>query len=184
MIWIIYCYSLNSLQVVKYPTFLFFRVPSGRWVCWDRRLILIGDPNQLPATVFSELLGHRNSVETAMKRQDYHPCTKPGGGPNDFLMFFIFTPTREDDPIWRAYVFQMGWFNHQVVYCLKQIGLTLAHLPFWGVVFEVGSFGSDFFHLDLSKGSDVNLFHVSKGSDVYFVGWRKRSKRVSLRTFW
>ena len=163
MIWIIYCYSLNSLQVVKYPTFLFFRVPSGRWVCWDRRLILIGDPNQLPATVFSELLGHRNSVETAMKRQDYHPCTKPGGGPNDFLMFFIFTLTREDDPIWRAYFFQMGWFNHQVVYCLKQIGLTLAHLPFWGVVFEVGSFGSDFFHLDLSKGSDVNLFHVSKG---------------------
>ena len=35
---------------------------------------------------------------------------KLGGGFNNFL---CFTPTNwGDDPIWQAYIFQIGWFNH------------------------------------------------------------------------
>ena len=36
-----------------------------------------------------------------------------GGGNSNSV--FIFTPKfGEDDPIWRAYFFQRGWFNHQI----------------------------------------------------------------------
>ena len=38
-------------------------------------------------------------------------CNYVGVGFNVFLMF---TPTFGDDPIWRAYCFQRGWFNHHL----------------------------------------------------------------------
>ena len=36
-----------------------------------------------------------------------------GGGSK---LFVFFTPTWGDDPIWRLHIFQMGWFNHQLVF--------------------------------------------------------------------
>ena len=30
---------------------------------------------------------------------------------------FIFTPTWGNDPIWLVHIFQMGCFNHQLVWC-------------------------------------------------------------------
>ena len=37
---------------------------------------------------------------------------------------FYFAPTRGNDPIWQAFVFQMGWFNHQLEKGCKGLGWT------------------------------------------------------------
>ena len=37
-----------------------------------------------------------------------------------FQIFFLFTPTWGNDPIWLAHIFQMGWFNHQLGIIIKE----------------------------------------------------------------
>ena len=62
--------------------------------------------------------------------------TMLGGG---FKYFLFVTPTWGNDPIWRAYFFQMAWFNHQPGTMDLPISRTFRFCFFIGFTFLLAS---------------------------------------------
>ena len=70
-----------------------------------------------------------------------------------FQIFLIFTRTWGNGPIWLSHIFQMGWFNHQLVVCVCVL-----------ISFSEGMFGFRPFW-------DESIVPASPGKSVQKIDW-------------
>ena len=123
---------------------------------------LLGGGNQTWANGYGKILSDFLSIIVILR------CHDLGSGSKHLLFASFFIPIWGNDPIWLAHLFQIGWFNHQVV---TKIFLAWNMKPSWSIELDFSSFQK-------ISSEDVSIF-----SPIFFTvewNWNPSFKRTVL----